>query len=260
MPGFSVIEMKINNVILNLLFPPKCANCSEFLDVRLTEKQIDPFCPSCRLHYENEKQRECKICGLSMEFCRCMPKNMNNAQCTGLLKLISYRPNDESMHIRRFVYSIKHYDYKVSFDFVAEQMRKPLIAEMRASNLMPEDCVITFLPRSHKNKAKDGFDQSYRLAKALSQATGIELVNCFDRKIKTTEQKKLNVYERRLNMNSAYKPRDVENQLKDKIVILVDDIVTTGSSMAACARIAYSLGAYAVMGVCLGYTEKISKK
>ncbi len=252
--------MKINNVIFNLLFPPKCANCSELLDIRLTEKQIDPFCPACRLHYENEKSRECKICGLAMEFCRCMPKNMQKAQCTALLKLISYRTNDENLPIRKFVYSIKHYDYKVSFDFIAEQMKKPLIAEMRATNLMPEDCVITFLPRSHKNKAKDGFDQSFRLAKSLSKVTGIEFVNCFDRKIKTTEQKKLNVYERRLNMSSAYKPREVEDKIKDKTVILVDDIVTTGSSMASCARIAYSLGAYAVMGVCLGYTEKINKK
>lgn len=252
--------MKINNVILNLLFPPKCANCSELLDINLTEKQIDPFCPACRLHYENERSRECKICGLSMEFCRCMPKNMQKAQCTALLKLISYRANDENMPIRKFVYSIKHYDYSVSFDFIAEQMKKQLVAEMRGTNLMPDDCVITFLPRSHKNKAKNGFDQSYRLAKALSSVTGIEFVSCFDRKIKTTEQKKLNVYERRLNMRSAYKARKVEDKIKDKTVILVDDIVTTGSSMAACARIANSLGAYAVMGICFGYTEKNNKK
>ncbi len=252
--------MKINNIAVNLLFPPKCANCNELLDISLSERNKDALCPSCRLHYENEKQRECNICGLAMEFCRCMPKHMQKAQCTALLKLISYRSNDENLPIRRFVYSIKHSDYKVSFDFVAEQMRKPIIAEMRASALMPNDCVITFLPRSHKNKVKDGFDQSLRLAKALSRATGIEFVHCFDRKIRSGEQKKLNVYERRLNMSSAYKPRNVADKLKDKTVILVDDIVTTGSSMASCARIAYSLGAYAVMGVCLGYTEKINKK
>ena len=252
--------MKINNVIINLLFPPKCANCNEMLEISLAEKQIDPLCPTCRLHYENEKSRECRICGLSMEFCRCMPQNMQKAQCTALLKLISYRANDENLPIRNFVYSIKHSDYKVSFDFVAEQMRKPLIAEMRASSLLPNDCIITFLPRSRTNKAKDGFDQSLRLAKSLSKATGIEFVHCFDRKLRSEEQKKLNVYERRLNMNSAYKPRNVADKLKNKTVILVDDIVTTGASMASSARIAYSLGAYAVMGVCLGYTEKINKK
>lgn len=252
--------MKINNVISNLLFPPKCANCNELLDIKLEEKNRDALCPACRSHYESEKQRECNACGLAMEFCRCMPKNMEKAQCTALLKLISYRTNDDSLKIRSFVYSIKHSDYRVSFDFVAEQMRKPLIAEMRATGLLPEDCVITFLPRSHKNKANDGFDQSFRLAKALSSVTGIEFVNCFERRLKSDEQKHLNVYERRLNMSSAYKPRSVEDKIDGKTVILVDDIVTTGSSMAACARLAYSMGAYAVMGICLGYTEKIVKK
>lgn len=250
--------MKINNVISNLLFPPKCANCNELLDIKLVEQNKDALCFTCRSYYENEKQRECNICGLSMEHCRCMPKNMEKAQCTALLKLISYRTKDESLKIRNFVYSIKHSDYRVSFDFIAEQMRKPLIAEMRAAGLMPEDCVITFLPRSHKNKAKDGFDQSFRLAKSLSTVTGIELLNCFDRRIKSDEQKHLNVYERRLNMSSAYKKRDIGDKIAGKTVILVDDIVTTGSSMAACARIAYSMGAYAVMGICLGYTEKNS--
>ena len=254
------MKMKANNVIINLLFPPKCANCNELLDIKLTEKHIDPLCPTCRLHYETEKQRECNVCGLSMKFCRCMPQNMQKAQCTALLKLISYRTNDENMPIRDFVYSIKHRDNRVSFDFIAEQMRQLLIAEMRAANLLPNDCIITFLPRSHKNRANDGFDQSLRLAKALSRVTGIEFVNCFSRRIKTNEQKNLNVYERRLNMRSAYKPRDVEDRIKNKTVILVDDIVTTGASMASCARIVYSMGAYAVMGICLGYTEKINKK
>lgn len=252
--------MKISNVFLNIVFPPRCANCDELIDIKLSERVIDPLCPVCRLHYENEKQRECNICGLKMEFCRCMPKNMQKAQCVSLLKLISYRTHDDEMPIKNFVYSIKHSDYKVSFDFIAEQLKRSLIAEMRASSLMPQDCVITFMPRSHKNKAKDGFDQSLRLAKALSNITGIEFVDCFKRRVRSDEQKKLNVYERRLNMSSAYKPRDVKDKIINKTVILVDDIVTTGSSMAACARIAYSMGAYAVMGVCLGYTEKINKK
>ena len=251
--------MKINNIISNLLFPPKCANCNELLDIKLNEKNRDALCPTCRLYYENEKQRECNICGLSMEFCRCMPKNMEKAQCTALLKLISYRTNDDSFKIRNLIYSIKHKDYAVSFDFIAEQMRKSLIAEMRTTGLMPEDCVITFLPRSHKNKAKDGFDQSFRLAKSLSLVTGIEFVSCFTRKIKSDEQKQLNIYERRLNMSSAYQPRNVEDKINGKTVILVDDIVTTGASMAACARLAYSMGAYAVIGISIGYTEKNNK-
>ena len=243
----------------NLIFPPRCANCGDLISMQINEKQTDPFCPTCRMNYEKEKQRECNFCGLSMSFCRCMPKNMNRAQCTALLKLVSYRPHGNDMPIRDFIYSIKHSNNKVSFNFVAEQMRTLLISEMRAADLMPEDCVITFLPRSHKNKVNDGFDQGFELAKALSRATGIELVKCFDRKLRVGEQKKLNQYERRLNMKSAYVTRDIEDQIKDKTVILVDDIVTTGASMASGARLLFSTGAFAVIGICIGTTAKEKK-
>lgn len=251
--------MSIKHLFMNLIFPPKCPNCAELLDIELTKRVYDPLCPACRLHYENEKQRECPICGLSMRFCRCMPKAMSRAQMLALLKLISYRAQDENLPIRQFVYSIKHSDYQASFDFVAEQMRPLLIAEMREYKLLPEDCVITYLPRSHKNKAKDGFDQSLKLAKALSRITGIEFVACFKRNTVANEQKKLNRYERELNMRSAYTPLSVEDKIRDKTVILVDDIVTTGASMASCARLLSAMGAYASLGICLGYTEKVKK-
>lgn len=249
-------NMGFFDLATNLVFPPRCANCGELISMDICKKQIDPLCPTCRMHYENEKQIECNVCGLAMSFCRCMPKNMSRAQCTALLKLVSYRPQGDDMKIRDFIYSVKDDNNKVAFDFFAEQFRELLILEMRGASLLPKDCVITFLPRSHKNKANSGFDQGYELAKALSRKTGIELVRCFDRKFSAVEQKNLNTYERRLNMKSAYKTRDVEDKIKDKTVILVDDIVTTGASMASGSRLLFSMGAFAVIGICIGVTEK----
>jgi len=248
--------MSVKNVFFNLLFPPKCSNCSELLDVDITKHARETLCAKCRVDYESEKQRECMYCGLPMRFCRCMPKNMEKAQCSCLLKLISYRPQDEKFPIRSFIYAVKRRDERAYFDFVGEQLRELLIAEMKAEALMPEDCVITYLPRAPKNKAHHGFDQGKSLAMSLSAQTGIKMVECFVRNLDNAEQKNLNQYERRLNMRSAYVLRDVEEDIKDKTVILVDDIVTTGASMAACARLVFSLGAYNVMGVCIGLTEK----
>ena len=249
-------DMGFLDLATNLIFPPKCANCGELISMDIRKKHVDPLCPTCRMHYENEKQIECNVCGLAMNFCRCMPKSMSRAQCTALLKLVSYRPQGDDMKIRDFIYSVKDDNNKVAFDFFAEQFRELLILEMRGASLLPSDCVITYLPRSHKNKANSGFDQGYELARTLSRKTGIELVRCFDRKMGSVEQKNLNTYERRLNMKSAYKTHDVEDKIKDKTVILVDDIVTTGSSMASGTRLLFSMGAFSVIGVCIGLTEK----
>ena len=248
--------MKLKYLFRNLLFPPKCSNCLELLDIELTKRATDTLCPTCRVHYENEKMRECSDCGLEMRLCRCIPKNLAQSQCSALLKLVSYRPHDDSYPIKSFIYSVKRYDDRAYFDFVAEQLREVVIREMRSRSLMPNDCVITFLPRATKNKVEHGFDQGYSLASALAFITGIEFVDCFKRDIFAKEQKNLNQYERRLNMRSAYTPRDVESKIKNKTVILVDDIVTTGSSMASGTRILFSLGAYDVIGLCIGFTEK----
>lgn len=246
-------------LISNLIFPPKCVNCGELLDVELKERVSDPFCPKCRLHFEHAKNDECERCGLEMKFCRCMPQAMNKVQCTALLKLMGYKNRDNSMPLRRFVYSLKRTTIKMRNAFIAEQMRGLLIPEMRAYGLMPSDCVITYLPRSRKNKALFGLDQSLILARSLSKITGIKFLPCFKRRLFTTEQKNLNKYERILNMRSAYELLELGDEIRDKTVILVDDVVTTGASMAACARLAYAGGAYAVMGICLAKTEKSEK-
>ena len=252
--------MKLSYLIENLIFPPKCANCGELLDIDITKKVLSPLCDGCRFHYENEKMRECGRCGLSMVLCRCMPPAMEKAQCTSLLKLTSYRSNENSMPIRSFIYSVKLINNSISFDFLTEQLKGILISEMRALSLNPEDCVITYLPRSYKNKAEYGFDQGLKLAKRLSFITGIEFAKCFVRRFNVGEQKGLNKYERKLNMKSAYISLDMGDNLKNKTVILVDDIVTTGSSMASASRLIFSQGAYQVIGICLGYTEKTKNR
>jgi competence protein ComFC len=124
---------------------------------------------------------------------------------------------------------------------------------------MPRDCVISYLPRSAKNKNKDGFDQGRELARTLSRITGIRCVSCFSRRLFVNEQKKLNSFERNLNMNSAFKLKVKRKNIENKTVILVDDIVTTGAGMAAGTRLLFSGGAYEVIGLCVGYTKKHKK-
>lgn len=244
--------------ITNLLFPPKCMNCGRLLSIDVRKRVEAPLCEACRLSWEREKTESCSRCGLDMKLCVCMPKTLERSGCSSLLKLVSYRAHGD-MAISRFFYSIKHSYNRSGFDFLAEQMKFLLIPEMRSRELMPRDCVISYLPRSAKNKNKDGFDQGRELARALSRITGIRCVSCFSRRLFVNEQKKLNSFERNLNMNSAFKLKVKRKNIENKTVILVDDIVTTGAGMAAGTRLLFSGGAYEVIGLCVGYTKKHKK-
>ena len=94
-----------------------------------------------------------------------MPHTMKRAGCDGLIKLISYSPTGHSSQINNIIYSVKHQRNGALLDFLSFQLHSSLITEMRVRGLSPEDCVITYLPRSYKNKAADGFDQGLSLAR-----------------------------------------------------------------------------------------------
>lgn len=251
--------MNLFSMLLNLMFPPKCVNCGELLEIDIMKKPVTPLCGKCRMILEKEKVKSCSECGLDMKSCRCMPKILSEAGCSVLLKLVSYKPYG-NMPIRKMIFSLKHSYNKISFEFIAEQLRFLLIGEMKKRMLLPDKCVITYLARSEKNKNNEGFDQAREIAKALAYQTGIRLSHCVKRRMFTREEKKLNSVERRLNMNSAFCVSDKNCEISGKTVILVDDIVTTGSGMAAASELLFSAGAEDIIGLCVGYTDKNDKK
>ena len=51
-------NMGFLDLATNLIFPPRCANCGELISMDIRKKHVDPLCPTCRMHYENEKQIE----------------------------------------------------------------------------------------------------------------------------------------------------------------------------------------------------------
>lgn len=254
-----MIVKRIKTLLGNLIFPPKCSGCGKILEMKLDVEAYLALCTDCRREYEAEKDRECRKCSLPMSRCRCMPNALDRAQCLSLLKLVAYDPDSGNETVNRFLYTVKHKACDLDILFSAQQLRARLIEEMRELSLSPSDCIITYMPRSRKNKIKYGYDHGKALAEEVARITGIELVRCFERKVDTDEQKSLGEFERRMNMGSSYLPLDVEERVRDKTVVIVDDIVTTGSSMASCVRFLNAQDAYAVIGLCLARTVKRKK-
>lgn len=238
----------------NLIFPPKCASCGGLIEFRIARRSPSALCIACRRQLEKEKARECPRCKRAMSKCRCMPPPLDRAQCLSLLKLVAYEPHTGNEAVNKYLFTVKRYACKLDIIFSAEQLRARLIEEMRENYLLPDDCLITYMPRSEKNISVYGYDQGKALATELSKITGIELVECFARKPANSDQKRLGEFERRMNMNSSYLPLDVKDKVSNKTVVIVDDIVTSGSTMASCVRMLSALDAYASVGLCLAKT------
>ncbi len=111
---------------------------------------------------------------------------------------------------------------------------------------LPETDCIVYVPMTQKAISKRGYNQTYLLAKELSARTDKPLVK--DALIKTKEtssQKALTRKERAENLKGAFKV--VEKQaLKDKRVLLVDDILTTGATADEISKVLLAAGAQKV--------------
>lgn len=91
------------------------------------------------------------------------------------------------------------------------------------------------VPLHPLKKKKRGYNQSEMIAKGLSESLGIQMyTDVLVRSIFTETQTRKNRFERFLNMDGKFIVKDPE-VIHGRSVILVDDVVTTGSTIEACA-------------------------
>lgn len=94
---------------------------------------------------------------------------------------------------------------------------------------------ISFIPMNRKAIFKRGYNQAKLLAEELSNYTGIGLIEIVDKVRSTKEQNKLGIKDRRKNLLGSYRVRKGLD-LEGKTLLLVDDLVTSGSTLEACGK------------------------
>ncbi len=100
---------------------------------------------------------------------------------------------------------------------------------------------VTHIPRNFGNFNKYGYDQSKRCAKELARISGeFTYKDMFSRKISSTVQKKLTIDERIVNTYGKFslRKRKLGKTVPD-VIIVVDDMITSGSSMLAVNELLY---------------------
>ena len=135
-----------------------------------------------------------------------------------------------------------------------------LMAE-KAKTLPACDCV-TFVPITKKRRRERGYNQGELLAEVLSEKLGIPVVSPLEKKRETAEQKGLTKAERLQNLKACYKIRD-KSCVKDKTVLLADDVLTTGATADEACReltIAGAKAVYLVTAASVEYKQNESKK
>ena len=221
----------------DLLFPPKCAACHTLLPWRTPSDAPAPsLCSVCLAEWESEELETCGICAMKVCECQCMPERMRKARCAGFGKLVYYIPSKRILVQNRLIYLIKRKNHDRAYTFLAERLSKMAEDVIKTENLAREDIIVTYLPRTKRAHLQNGIDQAAELARRVAKNCNLEVKPLLCRTRGGAEQKKLTPVERIKNVRETIdlcKGADP----RDKVIFLIDDIVTTGNGMARCTKL-----------------------
>ena len=212
--------------MLSLIFPPKCALCHGYLKRSETD-----LCHACRES--------------APEFSRAKSNIPFIAHWTALW----YYKDDVRNSIHRFKFrNTRHY----------ADIYGRLLA-VKLSNTFAKDIdLICWAPISFQRKLNRGYDQSELLARAVSKELHIPICPALKKFRHTKPQSGIQMTaQRRANVIGAYKVIR-PSQIIGKHILLLDDVVTTGSTATECARTLLTAGAKEVSfaAVAAAYHEK----
>lgn len=208
---------------VTLLYPRRCPVCDEPVkpwNALICEDCVpkltyisSPRCFKCGKHIGNSGKEYCDDCAAHPHF------------FDGGRALFSYRSVAAS--IARFKYGGRR-EYAACYAACMAEQLGNFIHVCRADALIP-------VPLHKSRLKKRGYNQAQVLAQELSALTGIPVrADLIERTVKTIPMKDLSADERQNNLKRAFKIR--RNDVKLNIIIIIDDIYTTGSTIDAMSR------------------------
>ena len=97
--------------------------------------------------------------------------------------------------------------------------------------------IIIIVPISNERKKERGYNQSELLIKEIAKITNLKIMyNILYKNKNTVPQSSLSKIQREKNVKGIYCAKNCE-KIRDKKILLVDDIYTTGSTVNECARV-----------------------
>lgn len=231
------LRISFTRRILDFLLPRQCCACGERLAV-----SDHAICMKCNLHLPRTKQcLQPKDNEMAQLFWHLIP--IENAAA-----LFFYQQHSPSSNI------ILQFKYRGKWN-IAEDMGRMAAKEFTQHDFFDGIDVILPVPITKKRKRERGYNQSHHIAVGISEITGLPIVENAVKRIKfSTSQTQKHAMERRENVAGAFKLSNGKD-IEGKHVLVVDDVVTTGSTVLSCCLELVKGGVKSISILSLGYTK-----
>ena len=215
-------------VVGQMFFPHHCYLCNRVI---LPRRHL---CRDCAAHAPYILPPICDTCGRNEDDCVCGGHSRHYERCIS--------PFYHKDRVRNGIFNLKEEDIAVSASGFASAMAEVVRREYGGIAFDG----VTSVPLHKKDLYQRGFDQAASLARELALLLGVPYVPTLKKITHTSPQKELTALRRRGNLLGVF---DVTEEVAGKTYLLVDDVVTTGSTLDECAKMLKIFGAEEVYAV-----------
>jgi len=200
---------------LSLLFPRLCYGCGE--ELLRNEKLICTKCyvsiPRTDFHLQDNNP----VSQLFWGRCR-------------VEKSAAFSYYTKGSRIRKIIHALKYKGIRE----LGNIMGKIYAGELKQSGFLNDIDIIVPVPLHPLKQRKRGFNQSEQICEGISSVTGLPVNTSVLKRIAFSDtQTNRSRYDRWLNVERIFGVSDYES-LKGKHILLVDDVITTGSTIESC--------------------------
>ncbi|MCK5319870.1 ComF family protein [Candidatus Parcubacteria bacterium] len=238
------------NFIFDLLFPIECLGCG---------KQGKWLCAECLKKLEVNSRQHCLNCKIENNFGELCHECKKNFYLDGVLAAGNYEDKLIAQLIKQYKYYFSKKIADILGDFLLFFLRNlnsqmillPAKKENAPEFIGGQDNYYIMPVPLHKRRLRwRGFNQAEEIAKILAKKLNIPLIlNQLSRQKYSKPQAKTDSQKRKTNISGCFGCQG--DSLDGKNIILIDDVVTSGSTLNECAKVLKEKGAREVWGICV---------
>lgn len=207
-------KQSLGQRIINLIYPIECLGCSQ---------EGSWLCDNCLKRHRRIRLGNCFICSKVAETGICI-KCQEKTGLDGAISLFPY----SAPEAQALIHQGKYFGYYHALSEIVEKYRQQIL------RLLPEQVEsVSYIPLSKSKQKERGYNQAQIIAQSLA-GDELKLASLFEKTRDTVSQTGLTKAKRKKNVQGSFR---LTTKTLPQAVLIVDDVVTTGATLAAAVKL-----------------------